>query len=397
MPNGRSAPPTRRSLLCGEPWNPPTPLDATPVDAPSAASTKSDIGVKSGPLGPHVPAEGLRQRTGPAPTTMPGWPHASVLPNRRLPGAGSDVPYPLGATYDGSGHQLLAVLQRRRGCRAVPARAERRPRRGPHPADRGRRPLLARLPPRRPPRPALRLPRARAVGTRPRACGATRPSCLLDPYAKAIDGEVDWDPACFAYDFDDPDEMNTADSAPHVPARRRVRPVLRLGQRPPAGPRDARLDHLRGPRQGPHPAPSRRPRRDARARTPGIAHPAVVEHLASLGITAIELMPVHQFVHDHHLVERGLRNYWGYNSIAFLAPHNGYTVSGHGGSPGELPAGHRRPAPEPGAGVQDDGQGAAQRRASRSSSTSSTTTRPRATTWGRCCRCAASTTSPTTG
>ena len=48
-------------------------------------------------------------------------------------------------------------------------------------------------------------------------------------------------------------------------------------------------------------------------------------------------MPVHQFVHDHHLVERGLRNYWGYNSIAFLAPHNGYTVAGHGVAPGELP------------------------------------------------------------
>ena len=61
-----------------------------------------------------------------------------------------------------------------------------------------------------------------------------------------------------------------------------------------------------------------------------IAHPAVIDHLSSLGITAIELMPVHQFVHDHHLVERGLRNYWGYNSIAFLAPHNGYTVAGHG-------------------------------------------------------------------
>ena len=52
----------------------------------------------------------------------------------------------------------------------------------------------------------------------------------------------------------------------------------------------------------------------------GIAHPAVVDHLTDLGITAIELMPVHQFVHDHHLVERGLRNYWGYNSIAYLSP-----------------------------------------------------------------------------
>ena len=58
-----------------------------------------------------------------------------------------------------------------------------------------------------------------------------------------------------------------------------------------------------------------------------IAHPAIVDHLASLGITAIELMPVHQFVHDHHLVERGLRNYWGYNSIGYLAPHNDYSTS----------------------------------------------------------------------
>ena len=65
-----------------------------------------------------------------------------------------------------------------------------------------------------------------------------------------------------------------------------------------------------------------------------LAHPAVVEHLAGLGVTAIELMPVHQFLHDHHLVERGLRNYWGYNSIAYLAPHNGYSVAGRGPAPG---------------------------------------------------------------
>ncbi len=56
----------------------------------------------------------------------------------------------------------------------------------------------------------------------------------------------------------------------------------------------------------------------------GLAHPAVIEYLGELGVTAVELMPVHQFVHDAHLVERGLRNYWGYNSIGFLAPHNEY-------------------------------------------------------------------------
>ncbi len=62
-----------------------------------------------------------------------------------------------------------------------------------------------------------------------------------------------------------------------------------------------------------------------------MAHPAAVDYLRSLGITAVELLPVHQFIHDAHLVERGLRNYWGYNSIGFLAPHNGYASSPHGG------------------------------------------------------------------
>jgi isoamylase len=161
---------------------------------------------------------------------------------------------------------------------------------------------------------------------------------LLDPYAKAIDGEVDWDPACFAYDFDDPDEMNTADSAPHVPRAVVSDPFFDWGNdRPPDhGMHDSIIyeAHVKGLTQR-HPAVPE----EMRGTYSGISHPAVVEHLASLGITAIELMPVHQFVHDHHLVERGLRNYWGYNSIAFLAPHNGYTVSGHGNPPGELPAG----------------------------------------------------------
>jgi isoamylase len=63
----------------------------------------------------------------------------------------------------------------------------------------------------------------------------------------------------------------------------------------------------------------------------GIAHPAFVEHLTKLGVTAVELMPVHQFIHDSHLVERNLRNYWGYNSIGFLAPHNAYGERGQRG------------------------------------------------------------------
>ena len=159
---------------------------------------------------------------------------------------------------------------------------------------------------------------------------------LLDPYAKAIDGEVDWSPACFAYDFDDPEARNDDDSAPHVPKAVVADPFFDWGNdRPPDhGMHDTVIyeAHVKGLTQR-HPAiPD-----EMRGTYSAIAHPAVVEHLASLGITALELMPVHQFVHDHHLVERGLRNYWGYNSIAFLAPHNGYTVSGHGSAPGELP------------------------------------------------------------
>jgi glycogen operon protein len=60
----------------------------------------------------------------------------------------------------------------------------------------------------------------------------------------------------------------------------------------------------------------------------GVAHPVTIEHLLKLGVTAIELMPVHQFVHDHQLVERGLRNYWGYNTIGFFAPYHGYSAMG---------------------------------------------------------------------
>ncbi|HEY3651523.1 MAG TPA: glycogen debranching protein GlgX, partial [Streptosporangiaceae bacterium] len=63
----------------------------------------------------------------------------------------------------------------------------------------------------------------------------------------------------------------------------------------------------------------------------GLAHPAVISHLKGLGVTAVELMPVHQFVNDSHLKEKGLGNYWGYNTIGFFAPHNAYSASGHRG------------------------------------------------------------------
>ena len=62
-----------------------------------------------------------------------------------------------------------------------------------------------------------------------------------------------------------------------------------------------------------------------------LAHPAIIEHLTELGVTALELMPVHQFVHDHRLVDAGLNNYWGYNTIGFFAPHNAYASWGDRG------------------------------------------------------------------
>ena len=149
---------------------------------------------------------------------------------------------------------------------------------------------------------------------------------LLDPYAKAIDGKVDWDPACFGYDFDDHDRMNTRDSAPHVPNGVVGDMFFDWGNdRAPQVPLHETTiyeTHVRGLTMTHPDVPAQ-----LRGTYSGLAHPAIIDHLRRLGITTVELMPVHQFLQDHHLVERGLANYWGYNSIAYLAPHNGYTSS----------------------------------------------------------------------
>ena len=149
---------------------------------------------------------------------------------------------------------------------------------------------------------------------------------LLDPYAKAIAGDIDWDESCFGYDFADPLRPNLDDSARHVAKAVVGDRFFDWGNdRPPETPLHETViyeAHVRGLTML-HPGVPE----ELRGSYAGIAHPAIIDHLRSLGITAIELMPVHQFVQDHHLVEKGLSNYWGYNSIAFLAPHNGYTSS----------------------------------------------------------------------
>jgi glycogen operon protein len=153
---------------------------------------------------------------------------------------------------------------------------------------------------------------------------------LLDPYAKAVEGEVAWDQAVFGHTWDDPDAANDADSAPFVPRSVVINPFFDWdGDRPLRTPWSETVIyevHVKG-------ATAQHPEvpEELRGTYAGLAHPAFVAHLQGLGVTAVELLPVHQFIHDAHLVERGLRNYWGYNSIGFLAPHGAYASRGQAG------------------------------------------------------------------
>ncbi|HEY9482355.1 MAG TPA: glycogen debranching protein GlgX, partial [Micromonosporaceae bacterium] len=153
---------------------------------------------------------------------------------------------------------------------------------------------------------------------------------LIDPYAKAIDGDIEWDPAVYGYDWDDPDQISTLDSAAFMPKAVVVNPYFDWGNdRRPNIPYHQSIiyeAHVKG-------LTMRHPKlpEHLRGTYAGIGHPVIVEHLVKLGITAIELMPVHQFVHDQRLVEEGLRNYWGYNTIGFFAPYHGYAASGANG------------------------------------------------------------------
>jgi glycogen operon protein len=153
---------------------------------------------------------------------------------------------------------------------------------------------------------------------------------LMDPYAKAVEGDIDWDESLFGYELGNPGTMSETDSAPHLPKSVVANPYFEWGDdRPPRHPYHETLiyeAHVRGLTMR-HPGVPE----ELRGTYAGIAHPAIIEHLTSLGVTSLELMPVHQFIHDHHLVEQGLRNYWGYNTIGFMAPHQGYASTGESG------------------------------------------------------------------
>jgi isoamylase len=151
---------------------------------------------------------------------------------------------------------------------------------------------------------------------------------LIDPYAKAIDGEVDWDPAVFAYTLGEDDMvMDERDSAPHVPKAIVANPFFDWGNdRLPQTPWNQTIiyeTHVKGISMR-HPGVEP----ELRGTYAGLASPAIIDYLTSLGVTAVELQPVHHFLHDHFLAEKGLRNYWGYNSIGFLAPHAEYAARG---------------------------------------------------------------------
>ena len=153
---------------------------------------------------------------------------------------------------------------------------------------------------------------------------------LLDPYAKATSGEIDWDQALFGYNFGDPDSRNDDDSAPHMTMGVVINPFFDWeGDRPLDIPYNETViyeAHVKGLTQLHPELPE-----ELRGTYAGLAHPAVTAHLNRLGVTALELMPVHQFVQDSTLLDKGLRNYWGYNTLAFFAPQASYAATATNG------------------------------------------------------------------
>ncbi len=154
---------------------------------------------------------------------------------------------------------------------------------------------------------------------------------LLDPYARAIEGRITQNDALFSYHFDDPDgPLNDADSAPYAQRSVVINPFFDWGSdRAPRRPLHETIiyeTHVKGLTMRHPDIPP-----ELRGTYAGLAHPAAIRYLTQLGITAVELLPIQQFVDDAFLVEKGLANYWGYNTIGFFAPHNGYAASGDRG------------------------------------------------------------------
>ncbi len=156
---------------------------------------------------------------------------------------------------------------------------------------------------------------------------------LLDPYARAFDGNFDGDASLFSYDIfhpEDPNRRNTEDSLPHAMKSVVINPFFDWGaDRCPKTPYHETViyeAHVKGMTMQHPDIPE-----NLRGTYAGMAHPAMISYFKDLGVTAVELLPVHQFLHDDRLRNLGLRNYWGYNTFGFFAPQNDYSASSEPG------------------------------------------------------------------
>jgi isoamylase len=161
---------------------------------------------------------------------------------------------------------------------------------------------------------------------------------LLDPYARAVRGQVAFGPEVYDYDVADGGAPSSLDSAGHVPLSLVVDGAFDWGDDAP--PRRDYAEtvfyevHVKGFTMRHPGVPA-----ELRGSYAGLGHEAALEHLTSLGVTAVELLPVHQYVPDRFLLERGLTNYWGYQSIGYFAPHLAYSAAARSGPAGSGSAG----------------------------------------------------------
>ncbi|TFD34155.1 glycogen debranching protein GlgX [Cryobacterium cryoconiti] len=153
---------------------------------------------------------------------------------------------------------------------------------------------------------------------------------LLDPHARAISGDYAWGQEQFGHDQTTPSELDPSDSAGFTPHCLIPDPDFDwAGDSAPLTPLSSSVIyelHVKGFTQTHPDVPE-----EIRGTYAGLASPAAIKHLPDLGVTAVELLPVHQFVQDSNLTDRGLRNYWGYNTIGFFAPHGDYAAAGDEG------------------------------------------------------------------
>ncbi|MCS5735228.1 glycogen debranching protein GlgX [Herbiconiux daphne] len=158
---------------------------------------------------------------------------------------------------------------------------------------------------------------------------------LLDPHATAVQGGYDWGQAVFGHDLNHPEERDDTDSAASTPRCVITDDSFDWGDD--RAPRTLLSEsiiyevHVKGFTMLHPDIPD-----EIRGTYAALGHPAAIKHLTDLGVTAVELLPVQQFVQDSHLEEKGLRNYWGYNSIGFFAPHNEYAASDDGSQVAEF-------------------------------------------------------------